>query len=297
MPLTVITLKNSPPSLRGDLTKWMQEIAVGVYVGNFNSKVREELWKRVIDSVGIGEATISYAYRNEIGYNFETHNSNRTVIDYEGIPLVLTPIVENNKQDTDNQKHGFSTASKIRKSKKFSASNKTRAKNKEYVVIDVETTGLDYQNDRIIELGAVKQTDKLEEYTCLIKYNGQLSKTIINLTGLKAEELKNGKDEKEAIEELLQFIGKSIIIGYNVDFDLKFINEALKRNNCSQLKNKSYDIMKFAKQEKLLLENYKLQTVLKEYGINEEVPHRALEDAKLSLKLLNKVNKLKDILK
>ena len=297
MPLTVITLKNSPPSLRGDLTKWMQEIAVGVYVGNFNSKVREELWKRVIDSVGIGEATISYAYRNEIGYNFETHNSNRTVIDYEGIPLVLTPIVENNKQDTDNQKHGFSTASKIRKSKKFSASNKTRAKNKEYVVIDVETTGLDYQNDRIIELGAVKQTDKLEEYTCLIKYNGQLSKTRINLTGLKAEELKNGKDEKEAIEELLQFIGKSIIIGYNVDFDLKFINEALKRNNCSQLKNKSYDIMKFAKQEKLLLENYKLQTVLKEYGINEEVPHRALEDAKLSLKLLNKVNKLKDILK
>ena len=44
MPFTVITLKSSPSSLRGDLTKWMQEIATGVYVGNFNKKVREELW-------------------------------------------------------------------------------------------------------------------------------------------------------------------------------------------------------------------------------------------------------------
>ena len=50
MPFTVITLKRSTPSLRGDLTKWMQEIATGVYIGNFNTRVREnygaELRKR-----------------------------------------------------------------------------------------------------------------------------------------------------------------------------------------------------------------------------------------------------------
>ena len=59
MPLTVITVKNAPQSLKGDLTKWMQEIATGVYVGNFNTKVREELWRRVKENVGDGEATIS----------------------------------------------------------------------------------------------------------------------------------------------------------------------------------------------------------------------------------------------
>ena len=89
MPFTVITLKNVPPSLRGDLTKWMQEISTGVYVGNFNSRVREYIWKRVCDSAETGEATISYSFRNEIGYNFETLNSGRTVIDCDGIPLVL----------------------------------------------------------------------------------------------------------------------------------------------------------------------------------------------------------------
>jgi len=88
MPFTVITLKKVPPSLRGDLTKWMQEIATGVYVGNFNSKVREEIWERVKENVAAGEATLSYSTQNEIGYSFETRNTRQTNIDFDGIPLV-----------------------------------------------------------------------------------------------------------------------------------------------------------------------------------------------------------------
>ena len=75
MPFTVITLKKVPNSLRGDLTRWMQEIATGVYVGNFNSRVREALWQRITDTVGEGEATMSFAFRNEIGYSFQTINA------------------------------------------------------------------------------------------------------------------------------------------------------------------------------------------------------------------------------
>ena len=87
MPLTIITLRNSTPSLRGDLSKWMQEIATGVYVGNFNSRIREYLWKRVAENVGNGEATLSYASRNELGYSFETYNAKREVIDFDGISI------------------------------------------------------------------------------------------------------------------------------------------------------------------------------------------------------------------
>jgi len=98
MPFTVITLTNVPNSLRGDLTRWMQEIATGVYVGNFNSRVREYLWKRILDMVGDGSATISYAHRNEIGYSFLTCNTERQKIDFEGIPLVLLPIENSSKE-------------------------------------------------------------------------------------------------------------------------------------------------------------------------------------------------------
>lgn len=294
MPLTVITLKNSPPSLRGDLTKWMQEISTGVYVGNFNTKVREELWKRVVDSIGTGEATMTFAYRNEIGYSFETHNSDRTSIDYDGIPLVLMP-AKKEKEDPE-KKHGFSKAAKIRKAKIFGGAKK-KDEIQNFVVIDTETTGLDYLNDRIIEIGAVKKTDGTQKYSCIIKHDGNLNETIKNLTGINEDDLKNGKEEKEAVEEFLKFIGDYPIIGYNIDFDIKFLNQALQRNGFVSIKNKTYDLMKYVKQEKLFLENYKLKTVIKEYGIDEKVPHRALGDAEICLRLLEKVKKLRDLLK
>lgn len=119
MPLTVITVKNAPVSLRGDLSKWMQEIATGVYVGNFNSKIRDKLWDRVISNIGKGEATISYYCRNEIGYRFDTFNTERFVIDVDGIPLVFVPNPESAKKH--NIQHGFSNASRNRKWRKFSS--------------------------------------------------------------------------------------------------------------------------------------------------------------------------------
>ena len=53
MPMTVITLKKVPASLRGNLTKGMQEIATGVYVGNFSTRVRLSV-ERICNSVGEG---------------------------------------------------------------------------------------------------------------------------------------------------------------------------------------------------------------------------------------------------
>ncbi len=47
MPLTVLTLKNVPPSLKGDLTKWMQKLPQGFTLGNINTEVREKLWDRI----------------------------------------------------------------------------------------------------------------------------------------------------------------------------------------------------------------------------------------------------------
>lgn len=117
MPFTVITLKKVSAYLRGDLTKWMQEIAPGVYVGNFNTKVREKIWQRVKENVSSGEATMSYAFRNEIGYNFKTLNTNRQVIDYEGIPLVRV----NDQIQASHMNLGFSSAYKMRQARKFQA--------------------------------------------------------------------------------------------------------------------------------------------------------------------------------
>ena len=56
--MIVITLSKVPPSLRGDLTKWFQEVQTGVYVGNINARVRDALWERIQKNIGVnGEAT------------------------------------------------------------------------------------------------------------------------------------------------------------------------------------------------------------------------------------------------
>lgn len=291
MPLTVITLKNSPPSLRGDLTKWMQEISTGVYVGNFNSKVREELWKRVVDSVGAGEATMTFAYRNEIGYNFQTHNSNKLPIDYDGIPLVFTPVKA--RDEHTESKQGFSKAAKMRKAKKYSGKTSRPVESiKPYVILDLETTGLDASKDLIIEIGAIKIAETVEEYTCLVKQDLKLTDTIIKLTGISQDQVDNGKDQDIALAELLDFIGDSPIVGYNINFDIKFINEGLKNMGRGKIKNQLYDAMKYVKQENMFLKNYKLETALKEYGIDEQVPHRALSDARLIQKLVKNLDGL-----
>lgn len=289
MPLTVITLKNSPPSLRGDLTKWMQEISTGVYVGNFNTKIREELRDRVVESVGSGEATMTYAYRNEIGYKFETHNSNKISIDFDGIPLVFTP--NNPKENKKENKLGFSKTAKMRKAKKYSRL-KSQEKTKAYVIIDLETTGLDPINDRIIEIGAIRIGKEIKEYSTIMGQEMKIPEKIRDLTGISEEDIKKGKDEKRAINELLHFIGEDTLVGYNINFDIKFINEALKRQEKPKVKNMTYDVMKYVKNDKLFLKNYKLETVVKEYGINEKVPHRALEDARITQKLIGKLEKL-----
>ena len=295
MPLTVITLKKTPAFLRGDLTKWMQEISTGVYVGNFNSKVREELWKRVIENVKEGEATICYAYRNEIGYEFRTNSKEISIADFDGIPLVMVEHKENIRE-SNKGKLGYSKASKLRKAHQY---QKYSAKKTSYVVVDIETDGLDFLKNSIIEIACIKAIDgKLEEFEKAIKLDSKLPENIKKLTGLNDEYLeKNGVDEKQALTEFLEFIGELPVISYGNNFDINFINHALNKNGLQTIKNQTIDLMRCVKKEKRFIENYKLQTILKAYGIDKNIPHRALEDAKLTYELSTKVNILKEKLK
>lgn len=295
MPFTVITLKKVPTSLRGDLTKWMQEIATGVYVGNFNSSIREYLWERVKKSADTGEASLSYACRNEIHYNCETFRSDRTIIDCDGIPLVLIP----NEQTSPEKiippapKEGFSNASHFHKAHKFSERhNYLRKSTPGYVVLDIETTGLNPAKDSIIEIGAIKFENRQKyEFQSLVQLDEKLPIEIKKLTGITDQLLMDeGHPLSEILDQFTKFIGHLNLVAYNANFDLRFLEKALSDNNMPSLKNKVFDLIRFVKKEKCTLTNYKLSTVLKAYGITDTVPHRALKDAELAFELSLKVN-------
>ena len=309
MPFTVITLKKVPESLRGDLTRWMQEIATGVYVGSYNSRVREYLWKRVTDTVGQGEATLSFSCRNEIGYNFCTYNTERKVIDFDGIPLVLIPVDTSSEESTNDKPHGFSDASKYhqaRRKVRTKAEPKSQKEAfeglsvsseesddqivKDVVFLDIETTGLNADTDEIIEIGAVKVSDdKIIEFHRLIRINSSIPDIVSKLTGISDDMLSKGISIEECIQDFNSFIQGAVIIGYNISFDINFLNKALQKFSLEPIHNKIIDLMQEAKKRNGFQSNYKFETTLKEYGIKKAVLHRALEDAKLMQELYNQM--------
>lgn len=293
MPLTLITVKNIPLAVKGDLSKWMQEIATGVYIGNFNSKIREKLWERVKENVGKGEATLSYYARNEIGYSFDTFNTDRFVKEIDGIPLIFIPPIE--KYNNLEYSRGFSDAAKNRNCRKYASkiTNKNSVKEGEfnnYVVIDIETDGLNKDENFIIEIGAIKyEYGKVTEFSQLISYDHILPNNIVKLTGITNTLLKKyGKPITEVLVKLKKFIGENVIIGYKVDFDLGFLNSNFNKFEIKGIKNRTIDLLELIK-SKNNLDSYKLKDVLINYGINKKVPHRALEDAKLIYELFLKV--------
>ncbi|WP_158698376.1 3'-5' exonuclease [Anaerococcus sp. Marseille-P3915] len=130
-----------------------------------------------------------------------------------------------------------------------------------------------------------------------IKQDIKLNKEIVNLTGISEEDLADGKDEKEVLEELMDFICNYKLVGYNFAFDIKFLNTRLKQNGLQMIRNQCYDLMEYVKKENLFMKNYKLQTALNKYGIEHTQKHRALDDARITAILSSKVNEFLENIK
>lgn len=291
--MIVITLTKTPASLRGDLTKWCQEIQTGVYVGNFSSRIREQLWERILKNIGNGEATLVYNTNNELGYTFRTTRKDREVVYYDGIPLMMH-IVPNKI----TVKHGFSKAAKYQRSKNFVKKNSNKSTSEttksKLVSLDLETTGLYAERDKIIAIGAVKRNadNKLIDFYRLINIKDNVPHKITELTGLNTAQLeKDGIDLGDALKQLKNFIGHGIILGYNLPFDADFLMEACKDTKQTEITNSMKDLMPIVKSTNIFLDNYKLETVLKEYGIEDKQKHNALSDAKATFELADKLNK------
>ena len=150
-----------------------------------------------------------------------------------------------------------------------------------YVVLDFETTGLNPQTDKIIEVGAVKVVDgNVTEFTSLVNPLVSLPAKITEITGLRDKDLKNAPTIDAVLPRLDDFLSDCIIVAHNASFDLKFYCAA----HGSTTVYKSYiDTVKLAKKAFPGSENYKLETLVKNLNIPRGTAHRALGDARMTL--------------
>lgn len=100
--MIVVSLTDCPPKVRGDLSKWLLEINTGVYVGNVNARVREELWKRICENIKDGQATMVYSTNGEQKLDFLVHNTSWVPVDFDGIKLIRKPSAKEREKNAEN---------------------------------------------------------------------------------------------------------------------------------------------------------------------------------------------------
>lgn len=151
----------------------------------------------------------------------------------------------------------------------------------DYVVLDVETTGLKPDRDEIIELSAIKIRNNtvVNEFSRLIKPNHPVSSLITDITGITNKMLKNAPRISEVLPLFLRFVGNDIIIGHNiVKFDRKFIENACSNLKLPAFNNDAIDTLCISRNLNLDTPNNKLTTLTEYFGINHKNAHRALSD-------------------
>lgn len=294
--MTIIVLTDCPPHLRGDLTKWMQEINSGVYVGNLNARIRDALWERVCSSIKSGRATMVYRANNEQHMKFRVHNTTWEPVDFDGLTLMRRPLPQQRSNEADRPSFlqpGFSNAAKQQKARQMV---KRRLSAVEcYVVIDVETTGLHPQKDQIIEIAAlrVKEGQVEAEFQQLIRIDSKLPESIIRLTGLTDEELQTqGQPLSEALPRFLAFIGKELLVSHNAAFDQQFMLTACRSQGLPLFHNRMQDNLALARRKVSNVPNYRLETLAAHFSIPLSRPHRALPDCYTTQALLTKLNEI-----
>ncbi len=290
--MTVLHLTDCPLALRGDLTRWLLEIAAGVFVGQVSARVRDMLWERIQKTCKNGRATLVYSSAGEQHLSFRVHGDVWEPIDFDGIKLMLRPSVSRLAAGKASSAHGFSNAAKRITAKRFSKRTGTVQYPTDYVVLDIETTGLSPDTDQIIEIGALKIVGgaEIQTFHALLRVEGEIPPTIVKLTGITDDELaEQGKDPAEALAAFSAFLGDMPFVAHNASFDTAFLLRACKKHALPLLHNRSIDTLSLARRALPGLPDYKLKTLAARLALPQEQSHRSLGDCDTTRHLYDKL--------
>ena len=161
------------------------------------------------------------------------------------------------------------------------------------IAIDVETTGISPEKERIIEIGAFRP-ETGEVFRTLIQPGRPLPERITELTGITDEMLTDAPEEKEAIKAWLDFMGDdTVLLGHNISFDHSFLVQAIRRCGFSEPEFYGIDTLKLSRVLCPELPNKKLETMVAHFGLTNERAHRAFEDAKVTVEVYQCLKELK----
>lgn len=155
-----------------------------------------------------------------------------------------------------------------------------------YVVIDLETTGLDPSYDGIIEVAGLRVIEGTvaERFSSLVN-PGFVNATygiprfITELTGITNEMLLDAPRASEIIPKYLDFIGDSVVVAHNANFDVNFLYDLCVYAEHAHFSNDFIDTMRMSRRLFSEHRRHRLIDLVERFNISGCVEHRALSDA------------------
>lgn len=159
-----------------------------------------------------------------------------------------------------------------------------------FCVFDLETTGGNHLSDKIIEIGLVKieHLKIVDQKSFLIKPEMHIPDFIQKLTSIKESDVNDAPLIEDVIDEILEFMGDSILVAHNTSFDVPFFNSVLRRLEKPELTNKSICTNLMTKYMIPNLLSSNLNYMCKIFNLKHQKAHRALDDTLASAELLLK---------
>lgn len=163
---------------------------------------------------------------------------------------------------------------------------------RDYICVDLETTGLNPKSEKIIEIGAVKVTDGriADTFSQFVHPGKKLEARIAELTGISDEDLEGQPRIEEVLPSFLAFAGDLPLLGHNVLFDYSFLKRAAVNQRLT-FERKGIDTLKIARRYLPDLPSRNLGALCEYYQIPHQA-HRAYEDAKATHLLYQKLCEL-----
>ena len=165
---------------------------------------------------------------------------------------------------------------------------------KTIVVFDFETTGVDYMNNGITEIGAVKMVEgkAVEQFTTLVKPDYRITEENAKITGITEDMVKDAPKITAVIPDFMKFIEGATLVAHNADFDMKFLKRFAGASGY-EVKNPVIDSLELARQTLPELKHHDLHTVADHFSIVFH-HHRALSDAYETSEALVEMMKIKN---